>query len=225
MALDTRCARWPRAGLRRRAGAFTATASTSARVVPHFEEGSLRPRALGARLPARLAGVRGDARLREVAEETLGLGAARDKPREGGFYSALRRRLRGRGGPVLRLDARGARGRARVRPPRPVRGAPDPGRRRPGRDARAAVEPRAARVRPGTDDKRRRAWNALMISALVTPGRCSERPGLPRRRARRGATSCSTSVRDAGRLQRRQSRARPKLPALLEPITPSCSRR
>ena len=82
---------------------------------PPLREDALRQRAARARVPARLAGdrraalpdgVRGDARL----------GAARDARRRGRLLLRARRRLRGRGGQVLRLVAGGAaRGRAATR--------------------------------------------------------------------------------------------------------------
>ena len=71
---------------------------------PPLREDALRQRAAGARLPARLAGARPralPARLRGDAR----LDAARDARPRGRLLLGPRRRLRGRGGPLLRLDA------------------------------------------------------------------------------------------------------------------------
>ena len=72
---------------------------------PPLREDALRQRPAGPRLPARLAGARPRAlppRLRRDA----GLDAARDARPRGRLLLRPRRRLRGRGGPLLRLDAR-----------------------------------------------------------------------------------------------------------------------
>ncbi len=115
---------------------------------PPLREDALRQRAARARVPARLAGDRrsavpprdrGDARL----------GAERDARARGRLLLRPRRRLRGRGGQVLRLEcrraARGARRRAgrrggdrlvRRHRPRQLRGRQHPGAR-PGRTGAA----------------------------------------------------------------------------------------
>ena len=70
---------------------------------PPLREDALRQRPAGPRLPARLAGARPRAlppRLRGDA----GLDAARDARPRGRLLLGPRRRLRGRGGPLLRLD-------------------------------------------------------------------------------------------------------------------------
>ena len=72
-------------------------------LVPHFEKMLYDNALLAARLPARLAGARArslPARLRGDA----GLDAARDARPRGRLLLGPRRRLRGRGGPLLRLD-------------------------------------------------------------------------------------------------------------------------
>ena len=72
---------------------------------PPLREDALRQRAAGARLPARLAGLRP----RALSPDRRGdarLGAARDARARGRLLLGARRRLRGRGGPLLRLDAR-----------------------------------------------------------------------------------------------------------------------
>ena len=161
---------------------------------PPLREDALRQRAARPRLPARLAGARPrplPARLRRDAR----LDAARDARARGRLLLGARRRLRGRGGPLLRLDpgadprrrsatrdGRGARIEhyGRHASERQLRGRQHPapaGRRRrrsrPERfdEARRALyEARAKRVWPGLDDKRLASWNALAIAALAEAG-------------------------------------------------------
>ena len=77
------------------------------------------------------------------------------------------------------------------------------------------LEKRAARVRPGTDDKRLTSWNALMISALADAGAVLEREDYLDA-ARAAADFLLTNVRDAdGGLLRTYNRGEAKLPALL----------
>ena len=176
-------------------GGFARYSVDDAWLVPHFEkmlyDNALLARAYlhalaGAGPRALPPGLRGDARL----------GAARDARPRGRLLLRARRRLRGRGGPLLRLDAgRDPRGARRGRPRgladeviallRGHRGGqlrgsqhPPPPRRAGGRAARAGSTRRAAplyehrseRVWPGLDDKRLRSWNALMIAALAEAG-------------------------------------------------------
>ena len=75
---------------------------------------------------------------------------------------------------------------------------------------------RAARVRPGLDDKRLTSWNALMISALADAG-----AALGRADYVAAAVACAAFIekelRDAsGGLLRTFNRGRAKLPAFLE---------
>jgi uncharacterized protein YyaL (SSP411 family) len=80
----------------------------------------------------------------------------------------------------------------------------------------ALLAVRAARVRPGTDDKRLTSWNALMISALAQAGAALERPDYVD-----AAVACAEFVlrymRDAdGRLLRTWKDDRAHIDAYLE---------
>jgi hypothetical protein len=81
---------------------------------------------------------------------------------------------------------------------------------------RRLLEARERRVRPGLDDKRITAWNALMISALADAGAALERPDLVEAGVR-CAEFLLRDVRDAdGRLLRTFNRGRAKQPAFLD---------
>ncbi len=78
------------------------------------------------------------------------------------------------------------------------------------------LEARSARVRPGLDDKRLTAWNALMISALAETGAVLERPDYLH-----AAVDCASfllgELRDGdGRLLRTWKDGRGRLAAYLE---------
>ena len=70
----------------------------------------------------------------------------------------------------------------------PVRATPDPERLAEIKARLLAA--REQRVRPGLDDKRLTAWNALMISALADAGAVLGERALPRRRASPPPSSC-----------------------------------
>ena len=155
--------RWPAGGINDQLGGGFARYSVDARwLVPHFEK-MLYDNALLAR--AYLHGLPG-ARPRALADRLRAharLDADRDAWAGGRLLLRARRRLRGRGGPLLRLDpGRDPRG-ARTRRPRRARGRrdrllgrhrgrqlrgqqhPPPPRRRRGRDAAAGSTRRAGR--------------------------------------------------------------------------------
>ena len=220
-----RARRWPGAGsTTSSAAASRATRVDRQWVVPHFEKmlydnaqllGRLRPggadrRPLGERVAAETA----DFLVRE-------LGTA-----EGGLRLRAGRRLRGRGGPLLRLDAgaaaRGAR-RARTaawaaallevtdRGHLRARRVDAPAAARPGRpgdDGRWAdlrgrlLAARAERVRPARDDKVVAAWNGLAIVSLVDAGRLLGREDLVAAALRAGTLLADLHLRPDGSLLR-----------------------
>ena len=164
-------------------------------LVPHFEK-MLYDNALLARAYLHGWQVTGEPLFRRVCEETLEWAAARDARARGRLLLRPGRRLRGRGGPLLRLDARGAaRGAGRRCPGRRrvLRRAARAGTSRVARSSPAApsepagldrirermYEARAERVWPGLDDKR-----------LTVLERADD---LRARRGRRGAGATPTS--------------------------------
>ena len=227
-----RCARWRAAGsTTRSAAASRATRSTHLDRAP-LREDALRQRAAGARLPARLAG-RGRARCCGALPRDARLGAARDARPRGRLLLGARRRLRGRRGQVLRVDAStscatrsatdadaaiayfGAteRGNFEGTNVLEARG-PEPPRAACPRSARRCSRPARERVRPGLDDKRLTSWNALMISALADAGAVARARRLPRRRASLRRVR-ARELRDAdGRLLRTYKDGAARLPRL-----------
>ena len=96
----------------------------------------------------------------------------------------------------------------------PVRATPDP--ERLGEIKAGLLAARERRVRPGLDDKRLTAWNALMISALAEAGAVLERADYLDA-AVAAAEFVARDMRDAdGRLLRTYNRGRAKLGAYLE---------
>ena len=235
---STRCARWPAAAsTTSSAAASPATRSTPAGSSRTSRRCSTTTRCSPA--PTCTPGRSPASRLRARLPRDARLGAARAAPAEGGFAQRARRRLRGRGGQVLRLDAgRGARGARRRRATAalahfgvteagnfegasiPVRATRDP-EGSPTIQARLRAA-REQRVRPGLDDKRLTSWNALMISALADAGAVLDDAALPRRRDRRAPIPAARPARrrrpPAAQLQPRPRAARrlprgPRLPA------------
>ncbi len=201
--------------------------------VPHFEK-MLYDNALLARAYLHGWQVSGDELLRRVTVETLDWVLREMRAPEGGFYSALD------------ADSEGVEGRFYVWSEAELRsvlgdladeaiayfGATVPGNfegtnvlegrgtepaaERLGEIKRLLLEARSARVRPGLDDKRLTAWNALMISALAEAGAVLERPDYVEA-ATAAAGFVLSELRDAeGRLLRTYNDGRAKLGAYLE---------
>jgi uncharacterized protein YyaL (SSP411 family) len=206
--------------------------------VPHFEK-MLYDNALLAR--AYLHGWQvsggaqsGDAILRRTAEETLDWALREMKGPEGAFFSALDADSEGVEGKfyvwsidelrdVLGEDAdeailwfgatqRGNFEGANILESRGPEPAPEVRERIRG----ALMRRRAERIRPGLDDKRLTAWNALMISALAEAGAVLERADYLAA-ARRAAAFVLDVMRTAdGRLLRTYNAGEAKLNAYLE---------
>jgi len=201
-------------------------------LVPHFEK-MLYDNALLARAYLHAWQVSGEPRFERVATETLDWALRELRQPEGGFAAALD------------ADSEGVEGRFYVwtldelRAALPadlsaaaiehfgaseagnfeganilVRATPDP-ERLPEIRARL-LEARERRVRPGLDDKRLTAWNALMISALADAGAVLERADYLDA-AVAAAEFVVRELRDGdGRLLRTYNRGQAKLPAQLE---------
>ncbi|MFM8762848.1 MAG: thioredoxin domain-containing protein, partial [Solirubrobacterales bacterium] len=156
-------------------------------VVPHFEK-MLYDNALLARAYLHGWQALGDERFREVCEMTLDWALREMRGPEGGFYSALDADSGGGEGlfytwtreellEVLGEEA-GAEaiawfgvteeGNFEGRSVLVLAGDPDPGELAEVRSR--LLEARSARERPGLDDKRLTAWNALMAGALAEAG-------------------------------------------------------
>ncbi|MBA3746153.1 MAG: thioredoxin domain-containing protein, partial [Solirubrobacterales bacterium] len=214
-------------------GGFARYAVDATWTVPHFEK-MLYDNALLARAYLHGWQVCGDAILRRTCEETLDWVLREMAGPEGGFYSALDADSEGVEGKFyvwgvdeLRevlgddfdvaqrwlhfsdqgnfeghniLESRGAE--------------PEPDVRE--RIRATLLQARSPRVRPGLDDKRLTAWNALMISALAEAGAVLERTDYLDA-ARRAADFLLETMRDEqGRLLRTYNAGQAKLNAYLE---------
>jgi uncharacterized protein YyaL (SSP411 family) len=206
--------------------------------VPHFEK-MLYDNALLAR--AYLHGWQvsggaggGDLVLRRTAEETLDWVLREMTGPEGGFYSALDADSEGVEGrfyvwtvhelrDVLGPDADAALAWFGATEDGNFEGAnilesrgPEPEPEVRARIRAALLAARAQRIRPGLDDKRLTAWNALMIAALAEAGAVLERPDYLDA-ARRAAAFVLDEMRDGdGRLLRTYNAGEAKLNAYLE---------
>jgi uncharacterized protein YyaL (SSP411 family) len=155
--------------------------------VPHFEK-MLYDNALLARAYLHGYQASGDAVLRRTAEETLDWALREMRAPEGGFYSALDADSEGVEGKfyvwsveelraALGDDAEAAiawfgateRGNFEGTNVLESRG-PEPPAEQRERIRATLLDVRSRRVRPGLDDKRLAAWNALMIAALADAG-------------------------------------------------------
>jgi uncharacterized protein len=214
-------------------GGFARYSVDASWTVPHFEK-MLYDNALLARAYLHGWQVSGDAMLRRTAEETLDWVLREMTGPEGGFHSALD------------ADSEGVEGKFYVWSMDELRsalgedfdvavrwfGSSDEGNfeglnilesrgAEPADDVRLRIRARllaarATRVRPGLDDKRLCAWNALMIGALAEAGAVLEREDYLDA-ARRAAAFVLDTMRDGdGRLLRTYNAGEAKLNAYLE---------
>jgi uncharacterized protein YyaL (SSP411 family) len=237
-------------------GGFARYSVDASWTVPHFEK-MLYDNALLARAYLHGWRASGDERLLEVCLDALLWALREMRGPEGGFYSALDAdsegvegrfyvwtvdELRDALGPDAELGIAWLSATAEGNfqdPHHPQPGLnvlrerwPEDGGRRPDRDTRVRIRERllaarSQRARPGTDDKRLTAWNALMIAALADTATelARERPpGMEEQLASDllgAATTCAqflwSTLRDRdGRLLRSYSQGEAKIGAYLE---------
>ena len=216
-------------------GGFARYSVDATWTVPHFEK-MLYDNALLARAYLHGWQVSGNERFRRVCCETLDWALRELRGPEGGFYSALDADSEGVEGKfyVWTLDElRDALGGGRLAEEAIAYfGATERGNfEHSGQNVleargpepaslpeirRVLLEARSTRVRPGLDDKRLTAWNALMISALADAGAALDRDDYLQA-AIRSASFVLTELRDAdGRLLRSWKDGRGRLDAYLE---------
>jgi uncharacterized protein YyaL (SSP411 family) len=213
-------------------GGFARYAVDATWTVPHFEK-MLYDNALLARAYLHGWQISGEERMREVCCETLEWALREMRGPEGGFCCALDADSEGVEGKfyVWSLselqEALGDLAQAAIA----YFGATTQGNFEAGLNVLEARGPapaqlneirrrllahRERRVRPGLDDKRLAAWNALMIGALADAGAVLERTDFVDA-ARAGATFVLGELRDAkGRLQRTWKDGRARIDAYLE---------
>jgi uncharacterized protein YyaL (SSP411 family) len=205
-------------------GGFSRYAVDATWTVPHFEK-MLYDNALLARAYLHGWQVSGETRMREVCCETLDWALREMRSAEGGFYGALDADSEGVEGKFYVWSA------AELRDvlgelydeavayfaPRPfehdlmvleARG-PAPARLEEIRER--LLQARSRRVRPGLDDKRLTAWNALMISALADSGAVLDRGDYLEAAAACASFLLSAHRDPSGRLLRTE-----RLPAYLD---------
>jgi uncharacterized protein YyaL (SSP411 family) len=173
-------------------GGFSRYSVDARWTVPHFEK-MLYDNALLARAYLHGYQATGDALLRRTSEETLDWALREMRAPEGGFYSALDADSEGVEGKfyvwtvaelraALGDDAEAAIAWFGATEPGNFEGAnvlesrgPEPPPEQRDRIRATLLAARAQRVRPGLDDKRLAAWNALMIAALADAGAVLQR--------------------------------------------------
>jgi uncharacterized protein YyaL (SSP411 family) len=214
-------------------GGFARYSTDAAWTVPHFEK-MLYDNALLARAYLHGWQVCGDPVLRRTAEETLDWVLREMTGPEGGFYSALDADSEGVEGKfyvwrldelrsVLGEDADDAirwfgasdQGNFEGQNILESRG-PEPTPEVRERIRARLLEARSARIRPGLDDKRLTAWNALTISALAEAGAVLERDDYLDAARRAAAFLLETMRDDDGRLLRSYNAGQAKLNGYLE---------
>jgi len=209
-------------------------------LVPHFEK-MLYDNALLARTFLRGYLELGHDRYRRICSETLDWALAEMRGPEGGFYSALDADSEGEEGRYyvwsaaeMREVLEGAGLTSEAGPILDHLGVTDAGNwegtnvlnlrggswvsRPPGweRAREALLARRAERVRPGLDDKRLTAWNALMINALAEAGAFLGEPRYLEAASASGAFLLEEMRDSDGRLLRSYNRGRAHLNAYLE---------
>ena len=223
-------------------GGFSRYSVDARWTVPHFEK-MLYDNALLARAYLHGFQASGDALLRRTAEETLDWALREMRAPEGGFYSALDADSEGVEGKfyvwsvdelraALGDDADAAiawfgateRGNFEGANILESRG-PEPPAEQRERIRATLLDVRAQRVRPGLDDKRLAAWNALMIAALADAGAV-----LGREDYLDAARGAAAFVLDAHARRPTAACCAPSTPARrgwapTSRTTPSCSRR
>ncbi len=210
-------------------GGFARYAVDETWTVPHFEK-MLYDNALLARAYLHGWQVSEDERFAQVCSETLDWALKEMRGPEGSFYSALDADSEGEEGKFYVWtdeELRDVLGEhhdeavayfapAPFEPGTYVLEARGPVPERLPEIRRKLYEARSERVRPGLDDKRLTAWNALMVSALAEAGAVLERDDYVQ-----AAVQCATFILDQmrgpdGRLLRTWKAGHARLDAYLE---------